>query len=115
MPKLLKSDAITVQRPPDEKVQTMRSIFLNFDTKMKSPDFIIPSDDIQQKEELFNELKTTVLEIKNVAESTELTKAYPDFPLPGMGELTGLEWINFVIYHVQRHNHQLSNIYEKLT
>ncbi|RZK17353.1 MAG: DinB family protein, partial [Flavobacterium sp.] len=30
------------QRKPDEKVEVIRSILLNFDTKLDSPDFICP-------------------------------------------------------------------------
>lgn len=29
---------------------------------------------------------------------------------PGLGEITHVEWINFAIFHTQRHIHPLKNI-----
>src|SRR5260221_2691509 len=43
-------------RPPDEKVPMLR-IFLDFSIKMKSPDFIIPSDGFHPKKPLIDGLR----------------------------------------------------------
>lgn len=102
------------QRNPYEKKETLKGIFLNFSTKMTSPEFILPSAKSKQKEELISQLKTGYDKITNVIQSLNLTEICLEFALPGLGEMTRAEWIYFIIYHTQRHIHQLENISQKL-
>ena len=39
---VVNADGETAQRSPFEKIEEIKSIFLNFDIKMKSPEFICP-------------------------------------------------------------------------
>ena len=112
LPTVWKSRTVAAERAPDEKAPIIRSIFLDFTTKLKSPDFILPSNEPQEKETLYNAIKSNREEISKLAASTDLTKTFPDFPFPTIGELTGLVWATFIVCHSKRHTFQLKNIYE---
>ena len=114
LPTILKSKSVITERAPDEKAPIIRSIFLDFITKLKSPDFILPSNEPQEKEILYNAIKNNREEIARLAASADLTKIFSDFPFPTLGELTGLEWITFIVCHSKRHTFQVKNIYEQV-
>ncbi len=101
-------------RVADEKVALIKSIFLNFDTKFKSPEFIEPREITHDKNILLNSLNKKFDQLVIAAETLDDTEECLDFELPGMGKLTRLEWINFQMIHTQRHLHQLKNIIDKL-
>lgn len=111
----LKGKTRHTQRAVDEKVQEIKALFLNFDIKMESPDFIIPSDGLINKEKLLNGLKEKTNAIASFIQRHDLSLTCLDFELPGYGPLTRLEWIHFMYYHTERHNHQLKNIIQKIT
>ncbi len=102
------------ERDPTEKVKGIKETFLNFDTKMKSPDFIVPENKVYDKSTLINSLKESINKIKQGAETLNLEETCTAFALPGLGEMTRIEWIYFVIYHTQRHIHQLKRIIAKV-
>ena len=102
------------QRKPGELVEKIKSDFLDFTTKMKSPDFIKPPMAHYKKEDLLNSLKNIKQSIHHAIETVDLTKTCLAFELPGYGFLTRLEAANFVLYHTQRHIHQLKKISRKL-
>lgn len=97
-------------RAPDEKVESIKSVFLNFDIKMSSPEFITPSAQLIEKEALLNSLKDRTSKILEISESLDLSETCTAFSLPGSGEFTRLEWLYFILYHTQRHIAQLKNI-----
>lgn len=101
----------TTDRKPDEKVMVIESIFLDYETKMKSPDFILPSDGPHDRNVLLNGFRNCLDDIALKARTMDLTVTCTDFPFPGVGELTRWEWICFGICHSKRHTLQLQNIY----
>ena len=113
LPHLLAENVTPTERPADEKVPVIESIFLNFETKLKAPEFIIPSNGPHQKELLLNSLKETRAKILNLTETTDLSMTCTAAQFPGLGVLTRWEWINFVICHSIRHTRQLRNILER--
>jgi len=102
------------QRQPDEHVAMLRSLFLNFDIKMKSPNFILPSDAPKDQTELKEKLVQAFSTLREVAKSADLTAMCLDFEMPTLGFMTRLELINFAIVHTQRHIWQLKNIHTRL-
>lgn len=112
---LLYGNTMETERPPDIMVQPLRDQFLDFSTKMKSPDFIIPSDGPHDKAKVTGQLQKIWEDIEEAADTLDLTKTCLDFELPGAGFLTRLEWVNFMIAHTKRHTHQLNKIYKALT
>lgn len=101
-------------RDADMQISGIRDIFLNFDTKFESPDFILPLLKDYDRGRLLKALEMIKVNITKVIDELDLSKVCVSFELPGFGYLTRLEAIHFVIYHTQRHAHQLSNIKAKI-
>ncbi len=114
VPIVLKGKSKKALREPDEKVEEIKSIFLNYDLKMKSPDSVLPSNEKQDNEDISARLKANREEIVKLAGSLNLEDVFYDFEFPTIGELTGIEWLTFIICHTKRHTHQMKNIADKL-
>ena len=106
----IKGPVKPTERNPEEHVKQLGDIFLNMDINMKSPDFIIPSDDPKEKTALSAALGSTLDGIKQVAGNGDLTVTCTRFDMPMLGPLTKLEWISFASFHTRRHTQQLKNI-----
>jgi hypothetical protein len=104
----------TTDRDPGEKIAETGELFLNMDIKMKSPDFILPSDKKHTRKEIIDEVDITLSKLIEAAETLDLSKTCTDFAIPGFGDFTRLEFIWFYIFHTQRHTNQLKNINKAL-
>jgi hypothetical protein len=113
-PQVINGPTEKTEREPDEMVEKIKADFLNFEKEMKSPDFIVPEDEDYEKKDLINSLEKIKSEIDETAQNADLTKTCLGFEFPVLGHLTGLETLSFVVYHTQRHIHQLKKIYEKV-
>jgi hypothetical protein len=111
---LLYGPVKSTERDPAEKVKSIKKALLNFDTKMISPDFILPEIKEYDKNTLIKSLKESVNKITTAAQTLNPEETCTAFALPGLGELTRMEWLYFIIYHTQRHVHQLKNIAEQV-
>jgi hypothetical protein len=105
--------APTTDRAPDEKIPTLR-IFLDFSIKMKSPDFILPSDGFHARQPLIDQLQKDWERLGEAVDTLDLSETCLDFEMPNVGHMTRLEWISFYVYHSKRHLHQLRNILASL-
>ena len=94
-------------RAPDAGVDNLRSIFLNFEKRLKSPAFIVPTRDVYSRETVIAELKKSIDELEEAGQKEDL---YEVISHAIFGDVTRLETLYFVVYHTQRHIHQLSNI-----
>jgi hypothetical protein len=102
-------------RPVEEKVEGIKGVFLNFDIRMQSPEFIVPDNGPFDKTILLGGLTKRIHSIKEYIKNTnDLSVTYVDFELPRMGTLTGMEWIQFMTMHTIRHVRQLKRIVEAL-
>jgi hypothetical protein len=100
-------------RPIDQKVATIKSVFLDFTIKMQSPDFILPTQTSHHKDAQVNTLESIRNELLQAA-TLDLSHTCTGFELPGIGMLTRLEWLYFNCFHTQRHIRQLGNIFQAL-
>jgi hypothetical protein len=98
------------QRDPAQMVAPLRDAFLNFNIKMKSPDFILPSDDPKDKATLLQYLTDDWQGIARTARTQELDATCLDFEMPTVGTMTRLEWISFAVVHTKRHIFQLKKM-----
>lgn len=114
MEKTLTGPVKETERKPDEMVANLKEIFLNFSVKMKSPDFVVPKTKDYNKEAMLSSLEKVKSELIKVSEQEDLTKTCLGFEFPKMGYLTRIEIISFVLFHTQRHTHQLQKIYTVL-
>lgn len=113
MPAVWQGRTHPTERAADEKVPILEKIFLDFSTKLKSPDFILPSNDPLDKQTLYHSIKNTRAKIEELAATIDLSLTYMDFSFPTIGTLTGIEGAVFIISHSKRHIHQLRNMLGK--
>ena len=107
----LNMEGKTAERNPGERVPELKKMFLDFTVKFNSPEFIRPKQDTYQKEALIAELKKSIEQLKELRSKINLSEI---ISLPAFGEITKLELLHFVLYHTQRHIHQLKNIFQAL-
>ena len=100
-----------IDRKPDAREPELRNIFLNFTTKLQSPDFIIPEQKTYTNEGLHQQLTDTASQLAATIDTIKKEEAIAD---PALGELTKEEIIYFLTYHTQRHIYQLQHIQETL-
>jgi hypothetical protein len=95
------------ERDAEENVPQLKKIFLDFKAKYQSPEFIVPEERMYNKEEVISALKKSIEQLQQLRSKTKLDEI---INLPIFGEITKLELLHFVLYHTQRHVHQLKNI-----
>lgn len=101
-------------RTPDAYVEGITSQFLDFTTKMESPQLIQPADIEHDKEALIIALKSTRELLGKAISSLDLSATCTEPEMHAIvGDWTRLEYANFVIVHTKRHIHQLKKIYKK--
>lgn len=105
----LSEDGKITGRDPDERAGELKKMFLNFDVKMASPDMILPTRFFYEKEAVVDNLKKSIMKLRQLSKTVNLTEAIDD---PIFGNITKLELLYFVMYHTQRHAHQLKNIFK---
>ena len=111
MAKTLKMQGIAATRDPAAGVPKMKKIFLDFEAKYQSPEFILPEVKVYSKEAVMNDFGNSVEQLKEARKNVELSEL---LNVQIFGEVTKLELLYFVLYHTQRHVRQLNNILKKL-
>lgn len=101
-------------REPYLYIDDLKALFLNYDIKMESPDFLLPEIIDYDKKEQTLELLNREADLLTLSAIHDLTLTCLDFQLPGFEKFTILEWISFTLIHTQRHTHQLNEIYKIL-
>ena len=112
MGKALSTGSKPADRDPGERIPQLKKIFLDFSTKMKSPDFIVPGPGPYDKKILMEKLMQSFSELIENARHANLSELVEGLPL---GPITKLEILHFALYHTQRHLHQLEKIANHLT
>jgi len=102
------------KRQPDEKTQMIKDVFLNFEVKLTTQDFILPANITYRKDECIRNLESRWAKINDAVQTLDLSETCTSFSLPVFEEFTRLEWINLFLYHTQRHIQQLKKIYGKV-
>jgi hypothetical protein len=107
---VLYGPAAPVNRPPDEKTEAIRALFLNFDIKMTAPEIVRPGNNYHTIETALTNIDHTWKKLLTAAGTLELSEECSSFELPGFGPFTRYEWVQFINVHTQRHIRQLQNI-----
>jgi hypothetical protein len=101
-------------RPYNEKVEKIEAVFLDFEVKFKSPEFVVPGNGAFDKAALIETLRSTLQRHVEKVEDTDLTALCLKFELPLIGPMTRYEWFRFIIAHMIRHHRQLTNIFNSM-
>jgi hypothetical protein len=111
MAKAILAPSKPAERDPSENVHQLRKIFLDFLHKMNSPDFIIPEDQVYNVKDAVAELNESFATLKDSVEKADLNDMVEGLPF---GPTTKLELLHFVLFHTERHLHQLRKICEAI-
>ena len=111
MAKAMGAKGKPAERDPGEKIPELKKQFLDFLHKMKSPDFVVPEKGPYQKQAIVTDLKDALGLFKENTNNANLVEIVQGLPL---GEITKLEILHFVLYHTQRHLHQMRKICQAL-
>ncbi len=99
------------QRDAGERIEELKKMFLNYQTKFQAPGFLIPTQQVYEKKILIADLQTSIERLEASAREADFTEI---INLPAFGAITKLELVCFVLYHTQRHIHQLRKIFISL-
>lgn len=110
--KALQLSGSVINRDAGERVQELKDVFLDYKTKFKSPGFILPTRQTYEKETLVAGLEHSIEKLKEVGATADLSEMINH---PAFGDITKYEILHFVLYHTQRHTHQLQNIFRAIT
>lgn len=101
-----------LNRDPGERVEELKNIFLSFTNRFQSPDFILPTQEVYEKNILIALLDRSVDKIKEVSCKADLSEMINH---PAFGDITKFEILHFVLFHTQRHIRQLKKIFEAVS
>lgn len=111
MAKAMLTNAKPAERDPGERIKELKKVFLDFSKKLKSPEFIVPEEGPYEKQPVIDDLNKSFIQFKDNANSAILNELVEGLPL---GPITKLEIIHFVLFHTQRHLHQMKKICDAL-
>lgn len=95
------------QRNPTKRISELKKIFLNFEQKLQSPDFIVPAPGVYNQDQTIAAIKKSNHRMAEKRTQVNLSEV---INFAALGEMSKLELLYFVLYHTQRHLHQLKNI-----
>jgi hypothetical protein len=104
------SQTTEVTRRYDEKVATIKKMFLNFEVKFETDPSIAPGPPPHDLDKTIQKIREIRDHLKTVAANADLEALCEDMELPTFGLLTRYEWLRFILFHTQRHTHQITGI-----
>ena len=75
-------------RDPELHVETLQALFLNFNVKYESPEFIIPDEGPFESRLLVKQFERLKSDNAAIARTKDLSLLCLDFEMPGLGALT---------------------------
>lgn len=102
------------ERLPGIEIEKVKNIFLDFNAKYKSAAVLLPTNEIIKKEKLLSGLQKRISQINEVIQTKDLSETCIGIPFKGIGELTRMEWLHVILFHTQRHIHQVKAIVKSL-
>lgn len=96
---------------PEEQVEKIKSTFLDFTISFQTADVIAPEPGSYAPETLAALLRNTRTQMQRIIDTSDLSVTGNT---PGLGAITRMEMIAFVVYHTHRHLHQLQNLQERI-
>jgi uncharacterized damage-inducible protein DinB len=100
-----------VDRDPAERINELKSVFLDFTQTYDSPAFILPRNEHYERTHLMDELLRSLQQIHRLMYKGELSESINH---PAFGDISKLEILHFVLFHTQRHTRQIKMIQAEL-
>lgn len=94
-------------RDSGERIPELKKVFLDFNHKLNAPEFIVPEAGPYQKEKVVQDLSSSFEDFRQAALQANGEELVEGLPL---GPITRRELLHFVLYHTQRHQHQLKKM-----
>lgn len=113
--RVLNGNTKPADRDPWQIKPLLDQVFLNYDKKLQSPDFILPGNGPFSKDSFISLFRIVACDISGAIKELDLSLLCLDFQFPTVGCLTRQELIYFAIVHTQRHTHQLHKILSALS
>ncbi len=96
-----------LDRNPGQRISELKGVFLDFQTKLQAPDFIVPLKDIYDPNLLLKDLQASIQLIRERMYEDNLDELINH---PAFGDISKFEILHFVLYHTQRHLRQIKEI-----
>lgn len=100
MAEAMKAKSKPAEREAGEMITELRKSFLDFSTKMKSPEFIVSEEGPYVKQDISGELNKSFEQFKENAANANVNEIVKGLPL---GAITKLEILHFALYHTEWH------------
>jgi len=110
IPELFTSETRPANRKADEKVQMVADVFLDFGKKYDSPEAIVPKQKEYDQERFIAFFSEYSDALQAMVSQLDMSEICLGFEIPGFGPMTRLEFLSFVLFHTQRHTHQMEKI-----
>ena len=94
----------------------LKQLGLNRQEKVKAPERMIPTGKFQSADALLNAFATTRATLDESLKNKAFNLEQESFPHPRLGPMTKLDWLNFIVFHCQRHLSQMEEniaLYQK--
>jgi hypothetical protein len=107
---VLKTEGAVPDRAPDKKLAIIKESLSDRNLKLVAPENVKPTGTVQNQQELISSLQHCMQVLQHIVQEKDLHELCTQYPHPRLGRLTRLEWFYFIIYHTDRHCHQLEII-----
>lgn len=109
--RVLNGNTQAPDRDPWQIKPMLEAVFLNYEKKLQSPEFILPGSGPFRKESFISLFRIVACDISGAIKELDLSQLCLDFQFPTVGCLTRQELIYFAAVHTQRHTLQLQKIF----
>jgi hypothetical protein len=107
---VLSSHSVPTTRDAQEKINAFQERLADRENRIDAPPFLVPSDVAKDPDSLIEKIIAERRKLERVIVDTDLYLEYPDTPHRLFGVLTGIEWIQLLIHHCNRHLIQLGSV-----
>jgi len=104
------ADTEPSDRTPDEKIQAISDVFLNFELKLTPPAQIVPSGNRHEKQAMLYAIGENFDKLIEASKMLDLSAICTAWVIPAFGPMTRLEFLCMYNVHTIRHTRQLKNI-----
>lgn len=111
MARAMQTEGTIADRDSGERIEELSNIFLDLSRKFNAPAFIVPEEGPYERQATIDKLNRSFERFRESAAAANMNELVEGLPF---GAVTKLEVIYFVLFHTERHLHQMRRICEAL-